>query len=563
MDLFEILKDDRRISGDEEYASGNRGAGGPYGRRTERHQPRGVSSHDFGGIRQAPMGIGRPDGPGFRRMVQEMARSFGPDRDIFRGASRFRETSPSARRRRAGAAEIESRVEELGLANHVTITGPVPRNDITRYIAAIDICLQPDVTEYASPMKIFEYMGMGKCVVAPDQENIREILVNGKTALLFKPGSRNAMMEAIQQAVRDPDLRKNLGFNARQEIVSRGFLWTRNAERAIALAEQWKSVRPMSKGSLPMNILVFTSFFPNNVFPNHCVFTKERMAPFQRMNGCRMKVVAPVPYFPPVKITHRWKFSQVVMREKIEGFDVYHPRYYLTPKVGMTTYGLMMFLSALPTVKRIRKEFDFDLIDTHCVYPDGFAGVLMGRYFGKPVVVTSHGTDLNLYPKIRMIRPLLRYTLQKADRVIAVSQALKNVAVGLGIGEEKISVIPNGIDTGKFFPMPEGQARRILNLPDKKVILSVGALIPTKGFDLLIRAVKILIEKHGRKDLFLVIVGEGPARGDLEKLIASLDLGGECSSGRRCPSQEHLPLVQRRGSFLPDKPSGRVGMCSY
>ena len=273
-----------------------------------------------------------------------------------------------------------------------------------------------------------------------------------------------------------------------------------------------------------MNILVFTSFFPNNVFPNHCVFTKERMAPFQRMNGCRMKVVAPVPYFPPVKITHRWKFSQVVMREKIEGFDVYHPRYYLTPKVGMTTYGLMMFLSALPTVKRIRKEFDFDLIDTHCVYPDGFAGVLMGRYFGKPVVVTSHGTDLNLYPKIRMMRTLLRYTLQKADRVIAVSQALKNVAVGLGIGEEKISVIPNGIDTGKFFPMPEGQARGFLNLPDKKVILSVGALIPTKGFDLLIRAVKILIEKHGRKDLFLVIVGEGPARGDLEKLIASLDL---------------------------------------
>ena len=143
--------------------------------------------------------------------------------------------------------EIENRVEELGLANHVTITGPVPRNDITRYIAAIDICLQPDVTEYASPMKIFEYMGMGKCVVAPDQENIREILVNGRTALLFKPGSRNDMMEAIQKAVRDPVLRRNLGVNARQEIFSRGFLWARNAERAIALAEQWKSMRPVRR----------------------------------------------------------------------------------------------------------------------------------------------------------------------------------------------------------------------------------------------------------------------------------------------------------------------------
>jgi glycosyltransferase involved in cell wall biosynthesis len=115
--------------------------------------------------------------------------------------------------------------------------------------------------------------------------------------------------------------------------------------------------------------------------------------------------------------------------------------------------------------------------------------------------------------------------LRRADRVVTVSQALKNVAVGLDIGEEKISVIPNGIDTGKFSPIPEGQARKILNLPDKKVILSVGALIPTKGFDLLIQAVKILIDKHGRKDLYLVIVGEGPARGNLEKLIAALDLG--------------------------------------
>jgi glycosyltransferase involved in cell wall biosynthesis len=96
-------------------------------------------------------------------------------------------------------------------------------------------------------MKIFEYMGMGKCVVAPDQENIREILVSGRTALLFKPGSRNDMREAIQKAVRDPVLRKKLGVNARQEIFSRGFLWTRNAERAIALAEQWKSMRPVRR----------------------------------------------------------------------------------------------------------------------------------------------------------------------------------------------------------------------------------------------------------------------------------------------------------------------------
>src|SRR5215510_5748560 len=128
-----------------------------------------------------------------------------------------------------------------------------------------------------------------------------------------------------------------------------------------------------------VKVLVCTSLYPNSIWPHHGVFVKERMTQFARLEGCNVKVVAPVPYFPPVKITPRWHFSQIPRCESIEGITVYHPRYFMTPKVGMSFYGLTMFLSVLRTVAKIQQDFSFDLIDAHYVYPDGFAAVLLGQ----------------------------------------------------------------------------------------------------------------------------------------------------------------------------------------
>ncbi len=82
---------------------------------------------------------------------------------------------------------------------------------------------------------------------------------------------------------------------------------------------------------------------------------------------------------------------------------------------------------------RVQRKFSFDILDTHYVYPDGFAGVLLGRYFKRPVVVSARGSDINLLSQLPLMRNLLRYTLKKSDRIVAVSQALKNEMVRLGI----------------------------------------------------------------------------------------------------------------------------------
>jgi teichuronic acid biosynthesis glycosyltransferase TuaC len=275
-----------------------------------------------------------------------------------------------------------------------------------------------------------------------------------------------------------------------------------------------------------MKVLTFTSLYPNNIWPNHGVFIKERMARFAALEDCSLKVVAPVPYFPRVKMNWRWRYSQVLTQEIRDGIEVYHPRYYITPKVGMTLYGLMMFLSVLATVKKIRVNFDFDLIDAHYVFPDGFAAVLLGWYFRKPVVISARGSDINQYANFPLVRQLLRYTLGRAQSVIAVCQALKDAMIELGIAAGKIIVIPNGVDHEKFFAVPQAAARTNLGLPaDTRIILSVGGLVPRKGFDVLIKALSRLAGKNPTGDFYLAIVGDGPLRAELEQLAASLGLG--------------------------------------
>jgi glycosyltransferase involved in cell wall biosynthesis len=109
-----------------------------------------------------------------------------------------------------------------------------------------------------------------------------------------------------------------------------------------------------------------------------------------------------------------------------------------------------------------------------------------------------------------------------------VCAALKKAIVDLGISPEKITVIPNGVDIAKFYHFPKREARKRLGLPlEKKIVLSVGGLIPRKGFDLLIRAAKMLCDRTGYDELYIVIVGEGPSRKQLEELKSSISMKGQ------------------------------------
>ena len=138
---------------------------------------------------------------------------------------------------------LKSRAQRLGLLARIAFAGLVDRDGLARHIAAFDIALQPKAVHYASPLKIFEYMAAGKAIVAPDQANIREILVDGQSARLFAPGDDAAFREAVLGLAREAPLRKRLGVGARRTILERGYTWADNAGRIGALYRRLRESR--------------------------------------------------------------------------------------------------------------------------------------------------------------------------------------------------------------------------------------------------------------------------------------------------------------------------------
>lgn len=135
-------------------------------------------------------------------------------------------------------ADVEARAQALGIAADVTVTGIVGRAGIAPLVASMDIALQPDVTDYASPLKLFEYMVLGRAIVAPDTPNLREVLTHGQDGLLFRPGDPADFAAAVETLCRDPALRRRLGEGASRTIHRRDFTWDGNARRVIGLVHQ-------------------------------------------------------------------------------------------------------------------------------------------------------------------------------------------------------------------------------------------------------------------------------------------------------------------------------------
>ncbi|MGC2416029.1 MAG: glycosyltransferase family 4 protein [Stellaceae bacterium] len=126
---------------------------------------------------------------------------------------------------------LKAQAERLGIAPRVTFAGLVERGQLTRYLAAFDIALQPRAVGYASPLKLFEYMAAGKAIVAPSQPNIREVLVDGETGLLFNCGDDADFRRAVLDLAHARPLRERLGAGARCAIIERGYTWANNARR--------------------------------------------------------------------------------------------------------------------------------------------------------------------------------------------------------------------------------------------------------------------------------------------------------------------------------------------
>ncbi len=132
-------------------------------------------------------------------------------------------------------ASLERQARSLGIDKAVIFTGVVQREAVPEHLAAFDIALQPAVTAYASPLKLFEYMAAGRAIIAPDMANIREVIDDG-AALLVAEADNAALISALDTLVNDTSLRARFGAAARTALIRRGFTWDENARRVEEIA---------------------------------------------------------------------------------------------------------------------------------------------------------------------------------------------------------------------------------------------------------------------------------------------------------------------------------------
>ena len=273
-----------------------------------------------------------------------------------------------------------------------------------------------------------------------------------------------------------------------------------------------------------MRVLVLSSTFPNAQQPTRGAFVRERVSRLARRS--EVVVVAPIPWFP----LNRWIRRDRAGAPQVEqqgGLTVYHPRFFSLPRYGKFLDGLLYAASLIPHLARLRRRFAFEVIDAHFAFPDGVAAVLLARVFRCPVVVTLRGSIVRL-SGYRLHRPQLRWALSRAERVVAVADYLRKVAVGIGVPADRIRVIPNGVDLVSFAPAERAQARRACGLPgDRTILLTVAALYSWKGQHMVVEALPRLRERY--PDILYVMVGaprveEGSYVPALKLRVAALGL---------------------------------------
>ena len=128
---------------------------------------------------------------------------------------------------------LRAQARELGVEARVHFAGPRPHHEIPAILAAFDVGLVPAINQYASPLKLHEYMAAGVTPVAPDQPNLREVLTDGEDALLFPPGDGEALNAALGRLATDAGLRERLGAAAARVVEERDLTWDGNARRVL------------------------------------------------------------------------------------------------------------------------------------------------------------------------------------------------------------------------------------------------------------------------------------------------------------------------------------------
>ncbi|SHH39578.1 glycosyltransferase [Clostridium grantii] len=274
-----------------------------------------------------------------------------------------------------------------------------------------------------------------------------------------------------------------------------------------------------------MKVLVISHMYPSNFNEINGIFVHKSVQELKK-NGCEIVVVSPVPLsiFPLNKLSKKWnKYSLIPKKIIMDDIEVYYPRYVTFPKgILFDKSGYFMYKGIHGLVNKLNNKHKFDLIHSHVALPDGFASMIINKKLKLPHVVTIHGQDLQVtLNRGKKYKDNIFRVFRNVDKILLVSEKLRKVI----INEDficKATVIHNGIDMKQC----EYKGESLIQKPKNSIlILSVCNLYKSKGTHLNIESIAKLKDKF--PNIIYWIIGDGPEKENLKKLVASLGVDNQ------------------------------------
>lgn len=368
-----------------------------------------------------------------------------------------------------------------------------PRNLMPEIIASADVCSimlsSEQIFEIALPTKFYEYLASKKPILGICKGELARIIEHSNIGIVAESVNAEQIALHILKLKDSPELLGTMEKNC-QTVLQRFSLEKISNDLSDILTKEARKTRLDKK----LKICLITSWFPSNSRPNIAPFVYN-FAKNLEMQGVEVSVIAP----------------------RISNEDM------ISRQGNMTVYRVSRIMPLFSIIGLINKTKP-DILHVHA--PNFFSSnaIIAARLMNLPIVATVHRAEIDeISGLLRLARKII---LDKFDKIIAVSNFTRSLALKAGAKEDKITTIYNSCNEELFLPKRKLDLREKLALPkNKKIILYVGNLVKIKGVYTLIESCRIL--RSNTQDFLVLIIGDGFERKSLESLVASYGLADE------------------------------------
>jgi teichuronic acid biosynthesis glycosyltransferase TuaC len=270
------------------------------------------------------------------------------------------------------------------------------------------------------------------------------------------------------------------------------------------------------------SVLTLSHLYPSPAFPGSGIFVRDEVVELSRSN--RMAVVAPIPWHVRRSFQPRRRDIAVPYRSSDSGITVVRPRFPGIPVGGRLIEPNLWARRLRPTLNRLYREIDGDLIHAHFALPDGYAAAHHASRHDVPFILTVWGSDVLVLGRQAISRGQLRWTFERARAVVAVSDELAERANALGVRSDLIHVVAGGVPFQGRQSREEARASLGLDL-SMVCVVWVGNLLEVKQPMDAIRAFAAVLGDAAGNDVRLIVIGDGPLRSRMARVVDELKLG--------------------------------------